>query len=245
LSDASDVGADSHPWRVAADMHRLGQQIATEPTARGFLGAALTIGSGEDDENAAYITRVAEEAVGDVRSVGSSMGWGGDTHAVTIVLDGLDRVGGVGGGLVIAWAAVRQACRTVLRIWRRLRQDDRLRAEPDLSVGAVAYLCIADLHAHLDGDIDGVRLVHCADLAGLDSGSFGFSGAGELYLFLFSRAGQTWLYLTTSRGRLLHRSIGKSVPPSMYSLIPNDGWDGPWPPAEYVADEVDSDSDLS
>ena len=83
-------------------MHRLGQQIATDPAARGFLGVALTVGSGEDDEKRGPHHRVAKEVVDDVRSVASSTGWGGDSHAVTLVLDGLDRVGGVGGGLVIA-----------------------------------------------------------------------------------------------------------------------------------------------
>ena len=200
--------------------------IHGDPTARSFRGAAITVGTGEDDERRRDVVGLARSVDASAEEHPTGIGWGGDTHAVTVVLQGLALAGGVAGGVDYGIKGARLAAKRIVDIWKTLRSES---LHPHFSIGAVTLLCMADLHEHLGGAIDGVELVSAFDLAGPNSPTRGFSGAGDPYLLVFGRADCSWMYLVTSVGQILNFSQGEPLPTDPYSF----GWmstDTDWRP---------------
>lgn len=210
------------------------QTLAEVPTGRSFRGVAYTIGLGPeyDEEAGAELLTGARSVEPEIRAERSGLGWGGDSGAVTLVLDAVDRFGGVGGGVVLAWASVRFACNRVAKLWRHLHEKEGL--EPDMSVGAVGYLCLADLHDLVHDRFDGIVVVHAGDLMPDAGATIGHSGAGELFLYVFANAQASWVYLANSKGQLLHRSESGSIPRSFFWNTGGD-WDSPPARSVYLA----------
>ena len=188
-----------------------------DPTARSFRGSAITVGTGEDDERRGDVVRLARRVDASAEAHPTGIGWGGDSHAVTLVLEGLVLVGGVAGGVDYGIRGARLAAKKIVDIWNRLRSAS---LTPHFSIGAITLLCMADLHERLGGAVDDIGLVSAFDLAGPNSATQGFSGAGDPYLLIFSRADCSWLYLVTSVGQILNFSQGEPLPSDPYSF----GW---------------------
>ena len=211
--------------RRAFDEHQaLGpglRRISEEPTARAFAGVALTIHTlgGDDGENDAEeeleILKALTACGLDVSSEQTGVGWGGDAGALTVVLDSLAAIGTYGGGAVLSWHAVKESVNALLTALRKISGRS---AQVHLSLGAMTYLCLGDLHDLIGEDFDGVRLVHAGELNPAHGSTLGYSGNGELYSVLFVNRTRSWLYLVDSSGHLLHRSEGHPPQFGMYSI---------------------------
>jgi hypothetical protein len=197
------------------------KRISEEPTARAFAGVALTIHTlgGDDGENDPLEEVEIVEALTasglDVSSEQTGVGWGGDSAALTVVLDSLAAIGSYGGGAVLSWHAVKGSVNALLTALRKIAGRS---AQVHLSLGAMTYLCLGDLHDLIGEDFDGVRLVHAGELNPAQGSTLGYSGAGELYSVLFVNRTKSWLYLVDSDGHLLHRSEGHPPKFGMYSI---------------------------
>lgn len=197
-----------------------------DPTWRCFHGAAITVGTGEDDERREDVVRLARLVDASAEEHPTSIGWGGETNAVTVVLETVALVGGVAGSVDYGIRASRVIAKKIVEFWSGLRMKS---LTPHFSIGAVTLLCMADLHERLGGEVDGIELVGAFDLAAGTSGTPGFSGAGDPYLLVFGRSDRSWLYLATSAGQVLNFSQGEPLPSDPYSF----GWmppDTEWRP---------------
>jgi hypothetical protein len=179
------------------------------------------LGAEEDEERSDAVLLDARLVDPDVHAQLTGVGWGGDSGAVAIVLDAVERFGGVGGGAILAWSSVKFTCRRVVRLWRHFRSRN---ISPDMSVGAVGYLCLADLHDTVGDRFDCVSLVHAGELMPEAGAALGHSGAGDLFIYIFGDAQSSWLYLANSKGQLLHRSESGPLPWSFYWPTGTD-WD--------------------
>ena len=197
------------------------KHISEEPTARAFAGVAITVHTlgGEDGENdpreEAEIVAALTASGLDVNSQQTGVGWGGDAGALTVVPESLAAIGTYGGGAVLSWQVVKGSVNSLLAALRKIAGRS---ASVHLSLGAMTYLCLGDLHDRIGADLDGVRLVHAGELNPAQGSSLGYSGAGELYTVLLVNRTNSWLYLVDSNGHLLHRSKGHPPQFGMYSI---------------------------
>ena len=214
-------------------------RISKQPTARGFLGVAFTVGTGEETDPTVAEHAVQALASDDIEaeSRSSGIGWGGDSGAVSIVLRSIEAIDTYGGGAYLVGSALWVSGKVVRRAFARLR---RLGHEPDMSLGAISLLCAADLHDEIGDDAFGtVSLLHAEDMQAGNGATLGHSGTGELYLVLFGNKQGSWAYIASSRGRLLHRSKGSPLPwtlywPTGYDPLDSEEFDSrPEPPELY------------
>lgn len=196
--------------------------LATQPTARGFAGVAFTVGAGEDEDESigpALLTALANDDI-DAEVEDTGVGWGGDTSAVAVILNGIELVGTYGGGVTLIGSALWKSSQLVRRAYARIRSIGH---DPDMSLGAATLLCAADLHDKIgEQAFERIALLHCSDLHAERGATLGHSGAGELYFVLFGNRESSWVYLVNSRGRLLHQSAGQPLPWSIYWPIGYD-----------------------
>lgn len=207
-----------------SEINRTVADLGSVPTARTYSGVAFTIGSGEDDEDSHRLRSLALNFGSDITAESSTVGWGGSGFGVTFILESLATVGGVGGGTVIVWSSARRVADRVVQVLRRLRGDGQ---RPDMSVGAVGYLCIADLATRLDSMPEEIQVVHAGELMPGLGGCLGHSGTGELFVYLLATGDDSWLYLGNSQGDLLHRSEGGPLPATIYWPTGADWTDEP------------------
>ncbi|MDW3214100.1 MAG: hypothetical protein R8G01_08905 [Ilumatobacteraceae bacterium] len=219
-SDSSSRGPD-HAFEAQQAIGPSLKRISEEPTARGFGGVALTIhtSGGDDGENdpreEAEIVEALTASGLDVRAEPTGVGWGGDSGALTVVLESLAAVGTYGGGAVLSWQAIKMSVNSLVSALRTIAGRS---AHVHLSLGAMTYLCLADLHDLVGEEFEGVRLVHAGELNPALGSTLGYSGAGELYTVLLVNRRSSWLYLVDSNGHLLHRSEGHPPQFGMYSI---------------------------
>lgn len=192
------------------------------PVQRGFKGVAITLTFEDAAELAGPAIELARSTSGEsVEVEESDVGWGGSAEAVVLVLEWVALIGGVGTAVSGSWALARRHGVRLAELLQTLRNSPESPSRPDLSLGAAVYLCMADLHNWVGGEVDEIELIEARDLTDPRRLEQSFSGGGDPYLLLFDSPNGSWLYLITSQGVVVHRSASGPLPDNPF-------WHGRW-----------------
>jgi hypothetical protein len=193
-------------------------ESSNTPVSRAFGGIAFTFadrgpeGDDRDDELHAVLREFASgDETSGARVVPSGLGWGGAGNAVVLVMEWLALGAGAVNAIDYGISGVKSAlagARRVATAWRELR--GRTEQEPDLSLGALAALCLVDLSTRIE-TLDGVALVSAVDLMAGRGATLSHVGLGQPCVVLFARDDHTWTYLVDSKGRLYSVAVGESL----------------------------------
>lgn len=135
---------------------------------------------------------------------------------------------------VSAWLDVAER---VASLWRWMRR--RKEGAPTLSLGAVKYLCLADLARRLNGAVDDVVLVWSGDVGPGANRDLTYSGS-DLFGLLFASPHGSWMYVVSDAGDVVVRTEGAPIPREVafYAGLPFE--DAPQLPALLDADDEDT-----
>jgi hypothetical protein len=212
-------GASPPPWLGADEGPDLGPDPPTDPggTAAGpiaVLPVEFIIHGGHTvpGEVGPELTAEAEDALARFLEEDPRIP---DEMRVRVVRSG---PGFAGPGLVIELLSVGRtdatdhdtrmtAVERTMTAWRFVRAKLPTDQLPILSLGALRWLCLGDLHHRL-GDVAAVRLLWsgCVDDG---VGGPGEPGAEVLYSVIFARRRELWTYLVDARGRIVHFGTGR------------------------------------